>query len=82
MVLLGDVVADLRTLIEQGPERWREVREHAHGVASRIPVADCEALLPVAPRDYVDFYASLEHATNVGRMFRPDSPLEPNCPST
>jgi fumarylacetoacetase len=30
------------------------------------------------PRDYVDFYASLEHATNVGRMFRPDSPLEPN----
>ena len=78
MVLLGDVVPNLRTLIGQGPERWREVREHAHDARSRIPVADCEPLLPVAPRDYVDFYASLEHATNVGRMFRPDAPLEPN----
>jgi len=44
----------------------------------RVPLEECEVLLAVAPRDYVDFYASLEHATNVGRMFRPDSPLEPN----
>jgi fumarylacetoacetase len=43
-----------------------------------VPLAELEVLLPVAPRDYVDFYASLEHATNVGRMFRPDAPLEPN----
>ena len=28
--------------------------------------------LPVEVADYVDFYASLDHATNVGRMFRPD----------
>ncbi|HET7172670.1 MAG TPA: fumarylacetoacetate hydrolase family protein, partial [Nocardioidaceae bacterium] len=29
--------------------------------------------------DYVDFYCSLEHASNVGRMFRPDQePLKPN----
>ena len=28
--------------------------------------------LPVEVADYVDFYASLEHATNVGRIFRPD----------
>jgi fumarylacetoacetase len=78
VVLLGDVVPDIRALIEQGPARWREVREQANETSSRIAVADCEPLLPVAPRDYVDFYASLEHATNVGRMFRPDSPLEPN----
>jgi fumarylacetoacetase len=77
-VLLGDVIRDLRTLIEQGPAQWREVRERTHESGDRIPLADCEVLLPVAPRDYVDFYASLEHATNVGRMFRPDSPLEPN----
>ena len=78
-MLLGDVVPDLRALIEQGPERWREVREHAQRRArAGMPLADCEPLLPVAPRDYVDFYASLEHATNVGRMFRPDAPLEPN----
>ena len=65
-------------MIAQGPARWRELREHAHGAGERLPLAECEPLLPVAPRDYVDFYASLEHATNVGRMFRPDAPLEPN----
>ena len=54
------------------------MRERAHEAGERLPVAECEPLLPVAPRDYVDFYASLEHATTVGRMFRPDAPLEPN----
>ena len=35
-------------------------------------------LLPVAIGDYTDFYASIFHATNVGRLFRPDNPLLPN----
>ena len=35
--------------------------------------------LPFEVGDYVDFYASLDHATNVGRIFRPDAePLLPN----
>ncbi len=35
--------------------------------------------LPFAPGDYVDFYSSLEHASTVGRIFRPDEPpLLPN----
>jgi fumarylacetoacetase len=34
--------------------------------------------LPVAIGDYTDFYASLDHAMNVGKMFRPDAPLLPN----
>ncbi|MGI8573962.1 MAG: fumarylacetoacetase [Egibacteraceae bacterium] len=35
--------------------------------------------LPFQPGDYVDFYSSLEHATNLGRLFRPDGdPLLPN----
>jgi fumarylacetoacetase len=35
--------------------------------------------LPFEVADYVDFYSSLEHATNLGRLFRPDSePLLPN----
>ena len=34
---------------------------------------------PFEVGDYVDFYSSLEHATNLGRLFRPDSdPLLPN----
>ncbi len=38
-----------------------------------VPIADVELQLPVEVADYVDFYASLDHATNVGRMFRPDA---------
>ena len=34
--------------------------------------------LPFDIGDYTDFYASEHHATNVGRMFRPDNPLMPN----
>src|SRR6202041_1196843 len=33
---------------------------------------------PLQIRDYTDFYASIHHAINVGRLFRPDSPLLPN----
>ena len=44
-----------------------------------MPLADVELRLPFEVADYVDFYASLDHATNVGRMFRPDDePLLPN----
>jgi fumarylacetoacetase len=37
-----------------------------------LPLADLTMHLPVEVADYVDFYASLDHATNVGRIFRPD----------
>lgn len=40
--------------------------------------SDCEMLLAAAIGDYTDFYASIHHATNVGRLFRPDHPLLPN----
>lgn len=43
-----------------------------------IPQSECRMLLPAAIGDYTDFYASIDHATNVGRMFRPDNPLLPN----
>jgi fumarylacetoacetase len=39
---------------------------------------DVEMLLPVDIGDYTDFYASIFHATNVGKLFRPDNPLLPN----
>ena len=35
-------------------------------------------VVPAEIGDYTDFYASIFHATNVGRMFRPDAPLLPN----
>ncbi|MFC4535214.1 fumarylacetoacetase [Sphaerisporangium dianthi] len=44
-----------------------------------IPLRQVRLHLPVEIGDYVDFYCSLEHAANVGRMFRPgDEPLKPN----
>jgi len=42
------------------------------------PMADVEMMLPCEVGDYTDFYASIYHATNVGRLFRPDNPLMPN----
>jgi fumarylacetoacetase len=46
---------------------------------SLLPAGDVGMALPFRPGDYVDFYSSLEHASNLGRMFRPDSePLLPN----
>jgi fumarylacetoacetase len=43
-----------------------------------LPMETVELLLPCRIGDYTDFYASIHHATNVGRMFRPDNPLLPN----
>ncbi len=63
-------------LAASGTERrtWREPLERA-----LIPLAHLTPLLPVRIGDYVDGYASIEHATNVGRLFRPDAdPLTPN----
>ena len=44
-----------------------------------IPQADATMHLPVNVGDYTDFYSSIEHATNVGKMFRdPENALLPN----
>jgi fumarylacetoacetase len=44
-----------------------------------VPLATVRPVLAFTVADYVDFYASEHHATNVGRIFRPDSdPLTPN----
>lgn len=42
------------------------------------PISECELFLPARIGDYTDFYASIYHATNIGKMFRPDNPLMPN----
>ena len=41
-------------------------------------MAKAEIRLPVAIGDFTDFFASIFHASNAGRMFRPDNPLMPN----
>jgi fumarylacetoacetase len=43
-----------------------------------VPMAQAEMKLPVVVRNYTDFYTSVYHAENVGRITRPDDPLTPN----
>lgn len=54
---------------EQQPPSEREIL---------ISMSDAELLVPANIGDYTDFYASIFHATNVGKLFRPDNPLLPN----
>jgi fumarylacetoacetase len=46
--------------------------------ACLVPQSEAEYALPARIGDYTDFYASVHHATNVGKLFRPDNPLLPN----
>ncbi len=51
----------------------------ARGIATlTLAMRDVTTRLPADVGDYTDFYASVDHATNVGAMFRPDNPLLPN----
>ena len=80
----------LNAFLARGPERWLAVRERLTelvcdpGARRRVepalvPLAAATLHLPIEVADYVDFYSSLEHATNLGRLFRPDGdPLLPN----
>ena len=51
-------------------------------LVASLMLAQAKAIFhkPVATENYTDFYASLHHATNVGKLFRPDAPLLPNYP--
>jgi fumarylacetoacetase len=77
---LGDVfrAPSLNAFMAQGPTAWAEARERVdEGVP--VPLSDVELHLPFEVADYVDFYSSLEHATNLGKLFRPGAePLLPN----
>jgi fumarylacetoacetase len=79
---LGDVFArpTLNPLMRGGPQLWNDAIAAARSHdGPRTALADARLRLPFEVADYVDFYSSLEHATNMGRMFRPDAdPLTPN----
>ncbi len=78
---LGDVFArpTLNELMALGPAGWSEAIQAARAHDGPRLAADVRMRLPFDVADYVDFYASREHASNLGRMFRPDAePLLPN----
>jgi fumarylacetoacetase len=55
-------------------------RARIEGLRARLlhRAADCRLELPAAIGDYTDFFAGIHHATNAGKLFRPDNPLLPN----
>jgi fumarylacetoacetase len=80
----------LNPFLAEGPAVWAEIRQLlTSAVADRssrdlvgphlTPLRAVRLHLPIAVADYVDFYASEHHASNVGQIFRPGGdPLTPN----
>jgi len=83
----------LNPLMSLGPRAWIALREKITRLlsstqageqtrrrvqSSLIPISEVEMQLPAQIGDYTDFYASIHHATRVGKLFRPDNPLLPN----
>jgi fumarylacetoacetase len=83
----------LNALMRLGSPAWRALRGHLTdlldeekaGPATQdrvrrnlVPIEEAEMKLPAEIGDYTDFYASIDHATRVGTLFRPDNPLLPN----
>ena len=88
---LGDGVfaaPSLNPFMATGPARWADARARitelvaGDAVPERAvhPLGDVELTMPFEVADYVDFYASEAHASNLGRLFRPDNP-EPLLPN-
>jgi fumarylacetoacetase len=74
-----EVWSALRTRLSEllGSESSTNVRR-AQIQRCLVPMAEAEMLLPASIGGYTDFYASIDHARNVGALFRPDQPLLPN----
>ncbi|MBW8886774.1 MAG: fumarylacetoacetase [Fibrobacteres bacterium] len=75
-VFTGALRAALNGLLRAGDGRIAAVPDWETRLLP--PASVCELFLPVEAGDYTDFYASIHHATNVGRQFRPEQPLLPN----
>ena len=72
-----DSAFSLEDLFAEGRGAWdatveRAVAAELAGSEPRYPLDEVTLLIPFMVADYVDFSASLEHATNMGRLFRPD----------
>jgi fumarylacetoacetase len=83
--------AHLNDLMKLGPTYWAALRCELSRLLSTTdaarrsrvetdltPIAAAEFFVPVQIANFTDFFASIFHATNTGRLFRPDNPLMPN----
>jgi len=82
--------SSLNALMALGQSHWSALRlalshalregaaEQAALAACLVPQAEAQYTVPARIGDYTDFYTSIHHATNIGKLFRPDNPLLPN----
>lgn len=84
---LNDLIALGKVQTRKIRERLQELlladneklRDHQSRGKAMVNRKEAEMLMPVKIGDYTDFYSSIEHATNVGKMFRdPENALLPN----
>jgi fumarylacetoacetase len=79
----------LNGLMALGPQAWSALRralsrllsepgERARVEKFLTPMAQAELFVPARIGNFTDFFASIFHATNAGKLFRPDNPLNPN----
>jgi len=79
----------LNDLMALGPNAWSALRRALSRLLSdpsqraRVekfltPMAQAELFVPARIGNFTDFFASIFHATNAGKLFRPDNPLNPN----
>lgn len=68
-----------RRALRQAVFRLLTDRSQASAMQPALFVAkDCTLHVPAQVGDYTDFYTGIHHATNIGKLFRPDNPLLPN----
>jgi fumarylacetoacetase len=69
--------SSLNAFLALGRSSWEDtvarVDELVTAGTELVPLESATSHLPFEVADYVDFYSSLEHATNLGRLFRPDA---------
>lgn len=83
--------SDLNGLMSLGPKAWSALRYQLSDLLSvdnqrgRDLLSPClfdlkgaDLHVPAKVNNFTDFFASIDHATNAGRLFRPNQPLLPN----
>src|SRR5258708_29924390 len=79
----------LNSFMSLGQQRWSALRSRVTTLLTDtslrsqveqllVSIRDAAMQLPAQIAAYTDFYASIHHATRVGKLFRPDIPLLPN----
>lgn len=82
----------LNDFLAMGPAAWQALRHALFALlqstasstsvaavrACLVPQSTVEYAVPTRIGDYTDFYTSIHHALNIGKMFRPDEPITPN----